>query len=111
MHLSYLGPASCFLLFHVLRVAAKDSCWIAGIVLLFGHSQGSEIHIWRPEITDGYDILVYRHGRKHSISHANIIRLTYDETQGLLEVRLVTILVPAGSICFFLLVLSLDPLT
>ena len=95
------GASILLLAFHNLRVAVKDSCWIAGIVLLFGHSQGPEIHIWRPEITGGCDILVYWHDRKHSISLANILRLTYDETQSLLEVRLVTILVPAGSIWFF----------
>ena len=45
-------------------MVAADSCWIAGIVLPFGCPLGSEIHIWRSEITDGCDILVYWYGRK-----------------------------------------------
>ena len=36
-----------------------DGCWIASIVLLHGCHWGSEIHIWRAEISDDCDILVY----------------------------------------------------
>ena len=33
-----------------------------------GEPPGSEIHIWRPEISDDCDILLYWHGRSYSIS-------------------------------------------
>ena len=35
----------------------------------WGGPPGSEIHIWRPEIADDCDILLYWHGRSYFISH------------------------------------------
>ena len=40
---------------------------------------GSEIHIWKPKIVDGCDILLYLYGRKYSISQTDILFLGYCE--------------------------------
>ena len=46
------------------------------------------------------------HGRC-VIQYANVVKSMYNETQGLLKFRFITILVPAGFICFFFFFFSL----
>ena len=63
------GPASCIFL-HPERLCSPEG--VAAAVAtrslqLPGCPQGSEIHIWRAEITDDPEILVYWYGRKYSI--------------------------------------------
>ena len=75
MHLSYLGPASWDLIFHILSswltVGSGGSHIVAlGFFFFFfsGHPLCSEIHIWRAEIANVCELLVYCYGRKYSIS-------------------------------------------
>ena len=76
MHFGYLGPVSCVFSYpEFLRVHGRKwlqpEGWLsdgAG-VLLPDCPSGSGIHIWRAEITDNCDILVYSYGRKYFISH------------------------------------------
>ena len=49
-------PSSLAASAHLVGRGTGGICWIAGIVFLLG----ALIHIWRPEITDGCDVLVYR---------------------------------------------------
>ena len=49
-----------------------DSCWIVHILLPFGHSPSSDIHIWRPQIADGCTILIYWYDSKYSVSQASV---------------------------------------
>ena len=68
--LSGPGILFCFV-FHILshcqewQLAAAVS---KAQFCLLGSPPGSEIHIWRVGITDGYDFLVYRYSRRHFMS-------------------------------------------
>ena len=63
------GPISCIFLHPELLCSPEGvAADVATRSLqLPGCPQGSEIHIWRAEITDDPDILVYWYGRKYSI--------------------------------------------
>lgn len=56
-----------------------DSCCTVHILLPFGHSPSSEIHIWRPKIADGCTILLYWYGSKYCfISVCILVRVSSD---------------------------------
>ena len=85
MHLPYWGPVSCvyshpeFLGVYHREWLQPNGSGIAGIVLLPGSPQGSEVHIWRAAIADDCDILVCQFGKK--VLHFSLVWKTHTGDQ------------------------------